>query len=261
MALQITPAIGATDVTVDAPVRVDYPAGQLDAIWSPMRAGNFIVLRTTEGGMPVAGSSQRQGDSVFFVPAAALAAFTDYDGTVTEDAADRLRPFRFTTGSERDQRAPLLGDDLQVTSTKVGDSCTTGKGGKGGFRIDVSFPPASDDGPPGSLEYLLHLTRASNLPEPQLRARQRNFATDRIGMSLLLRNDEAEEAICVAVHPIDGIGRVGEGRTTCLDPVDSRYFAPLCSASAGGIRAADLAGGTMTIGLFLLLARRRRGRR
>ena len=138
----------------------------------------------------------------------------------------------------------------------------------GGFRVGVFFAPATDSGPPGSIEYLLFQTRGVGVDAPILRNRVRNYPGEQITMAFVLPAEEASAPICVRIAAIDGVGNPTfsdrrDGEEACLDPVQGNYFYPLCHASAPGRAARGTGGTALALGAFgaLWLAARVRRRR
>jgi len=230
-ALEVTPASGANGVLLDAYVQVLYTPGYLAAV-DPSRT----IEVTTEDGDPVAGEAQVVGDRLFFVPDALLDPDTTYRGLAF--GFDYDFEFEFATTRRDgavDSGPPTLGSRISdITSSRVSTTC---EAPSGGYRVDVSFPPADDDGSPGSIEYLLYLTRGPTLDAPELRARARNFATSdmgRIPMAFVLTPEEAVSPVCVVVHAVDGAGNVDDDmEPRCFEPVQGNFFEALCSAAPG----------------------------
>jgi hypothetical protein len=235
---EFTPASGAQGVTLGAPIRVRFPAGLFDdpitgpaaadEVTSSLRLVSCGSLRCLDGA-DVPGRVDLVGDSVFFVPSAPLTPASWYAGEVTLD--DVASPFDFRTGTLFDTGPPDLARIRDVTPARH-TSCELDGGG---FRLDVTFAPAQDDGPEGDIEYLLYLTRGPDVIGPQLRSRVRGYATGEIVMALVLEPREAVSPVCVAVIAVDGTGRVDDDTApVCLDPVQGNYFEPLCTVTAPG---------------------------
>ena len=231
--LEVTPATGASAVTLDAYVRVEYSDGYFGLGIDPAEA---IDLRFCDGlsvvecetvGEPVAGDVQVVGDTLFFLPARDFMAGAQYAGVARGIDLDLGIAFR--TGSTVDSGPPVMGEVDAPTTARVDPSC---EAPEGGYRVDVSFPPATDDGSPGSIEYLLYFTRGAGLGAPELRRRARNFSTELVTMAFVLSPEEAVSPGCVVVHAIDGVGNVDDDmEPECFEPVQGNFFEPLCSAS------------------------------
>lgn len=237
--LEVSPASGAGGASLDAPVLVRYGAGYFDPITGPgdppstlfdlVECGDCGAVCDVTSGTPVSGLVQTQGDELIFLPDGGLTAFTQYAGRAI--GVDGELEFSFCTGGGRDTMAPGRAVMGEPSSARVGGmSCLP----DGGYRIQVYFPPATDDGPPGSIEYLLFQTRGRGIDAPTLVDRVRNFQTDRITMSFLLSNEAANAPICMQVVTVDGNGHatVPDG-DRCFDPVGHVTFQG-CSASPRG---------------------------
>lgn len=235
----VTPASGAGGVTLDAFIKVEYTPCYFDTTGDDPE----VLFRLTNAGVPVAGSVQRYEDTVIFVPTELLEPSTFYEGTalgVTSDLA-----FSFFTGNRADTGPPVLGPIEPVTTAQLED---------GGLRVEVAFAPAVDDGPPGSIEYLLYLSRAEGLAAPELRATARSFVTELITMAFVLEPGEVLGPMCIVVHAVDGVGNVDDdGEPQCFEPIMGSFFE---SCSASGSPAA-----LWPTLLVLIALRRRRVRR
>lgn len=220
---EVTPNDSAQGVTLDAPVIVRYSSNYFDDSLNP------VSLSVLDGNsFAVEGTTEVLGDVLIFHALRPWTASTAY--RVQADGRDGNREFRFTSGtSARDQGPPVLGEIEEVTSSEVGSQCDLPEGG---YRVDVAFRPATDDGPPGSIEYALYLTRGSDVDGPTLKARMRNFATDQVTIPFVLGQEEAIAPVCVTVHATDGLGQLdADGAPACFDPIEGNFFEPLCSAS------------------------------
>ncbi len=246
--IEVTPASGAAGVTIDSPVRVRYSPGYLVTVVAPR---DLIEIRDIAGD-ELRGSVEVIGDVLVFLPAT-LEPVTAYEGVAR--GLDFDLDFSFRTSVSVDVAPPRLGNITETSSAAVDEDCAAPDGG---FRVDVSFDPATDDGSPGSIEYLLYQTRGATLEAPVLRARTRNFTTELITMAFVLRGEEAVDPICVVVHAVDGLGNVDDDQEpVCFDPVEGNYFAPFCAASPSrrqGFPFAFLTGALVVAGL----SRRRR---
>lgn len=248
--LEVTPASGAGGVTLDSPVKLRYSEGYFDD------PGAIVAVELfDEFGSPVAGETQIHGDVVFFIPDQLLDPSSFYEGTAY--GLDRDLAFNFFTGTGLDLEAPRFGDIVEIDSTSASDVCDDFEGG---YRIDVRFRPAIDDGAPGSIEYLLYLVRGPTVELPELRARARNINTELFTMAFVISPEEAVSPICVQVHAIDGTGKIdGDGNIACIEPIQGKFFEPLCDVGgAPGLAS----GGAMAFGsafaFLVLLVRRRR---
>lgn len=259
--IEVSPSSGAPNASPNAPVVVRYSAGYFGpdgpgepptTLFSLVSCGRCGVTCTVDsGGTPVSGLVQTQGDSLLFLPDGGLTGGTQYAGRAT--GIDHQITFTFCAGRTNDTAPPEAVTLETPTSTQVGPQpCLP----DGGFRIAAVFAPVSDDGPPGSIEYLLFQTRGVDVDAPVLVDRVRNFQTDRITMSFLLSNDAARQPICLQVVSVDGAGhsavRAGE---RCFDPRPQVTFQG-CGVALGRPAHAALAG--LVIAALALVARRRR---
>jgi hypothetical protein len=173
------------------------------------------------------------GDVLVFVPDTVFEPRTRYEGTAFGFDSDF--DFRFTTGSVFDAAPPTFDALTSMSSSRIEEaSCDAPDGG---YRIDVSFPAASDDGPPGDIEYFLFLTRGPSVEAPLLKKRARNQTPGEVIMAFVLDPSEASSPICVSVLAVDGVGNVSGGDDViCDDPIEGSFFEPLCSVSSVGVR-------------------------
>ena len=267
---EVFPAVSAVAVTLDAPVRVlyspEYFSGGLGGdprmlVSVQSCATSFCDLSACDApGEPVPGRVQVLGDNLVFLPDAPFLPNRAYSGVAL--GVDVELPFRFCTGSSSDSGPPILGAIDEVTSTAVDASCDAPDGG---YRVAVFFTPATDVGPPGSIEFLLFQTRGPGIESPVLRRRVRNQTPDRVTMAFVLPPDEATSPICVRVVAVDGVGNIDLSDAemsgqTCVDPVQGNFFYGLCGVSARGNAGAP----PWPVGLLGLCAlvvwRRRRAR-
>ncbi len=255
--LEVTPATNATGVTLDAPVKVRFSPGYFElpgvdpaSLIELRRCGELSAVECETLGEPVAGEVQVIGDrTLYFVPAHDLSPRELYAGVVR--GIDQDLGIAFRTGFSADVGPPQLGTVDTPTTAQVGPSC---EAPAGGYRVDVSFEPATDDGSAGSIEYLLYLTRGGGLEAPELRRRARNFSTGLVTMAFVLSPEEAASPVCIVVHAVDGVGNVdADMEPRCFEPITGDYFEPACNAGAAG------SGGWLGL-LGVLLFRRRRGR-
>ncbi len=257
------PAVGAPGVTTDAWVRVRYtsgyfepggPGGDPASLFGLFRCG--VCGDTCDSGDPVAGHVEVYGDDLFFVPAAPLDPRAQYGGEAA--GLETSLSLRFCTGAGPDRSPPSFGQDLRVSSEEVGPGCELPDGG---FRVGVFAGAATDDGPGGSLEYFLFLTRADGLTAPLLVDRVRNFSAGEITLRLFLDGSQAASPVCVRLGVVDGVGNVTmSDAEECFDPVMEVAFQG-CSVSRG--RRSEMPTGAMlaVLGLSFGLARRARRRR
>ena len=225
----VTPATGAQDVTTDAWVMARFSPGY----FGPMGPGDdptrLVVLEscgscesscTLGSGRPVAGEVQVLQDDLFFLPNQPLTSHTRYVGRV--DGLEGSIPISFCTGFSPDAFSPFMTTRLDPDSVSVGESCELENGG---YRIGVYMDPASDDGPSGSLEYMLFQTRGDGITAPVLVDRVRNFAVGEITMRIFLARERAATPICVIAAVMDGVGRLTfQDDETCFDPVTKVTF-------------------------------------
>ena len=269
-----TPADGARQVSIDAPIRVRYSRGYFEPGVGPGGdPGRMIAVRRcpTDGcstlcrwadepaGAFVPGRAQVLGDNLIFYADTGWAMNQAYSGMA--DGVDGPLYFSFCTGTEPDTTPPELGSLERVTSTPIQPRCDAPEGG---YRIAAFFAPATDSiGPPASIEYLLFQTRGAGLETPVLRSTIRNFATDMHTMAFVLPPGEASEVICVRVVAVDGNGNADpsdeDASVDCIDPVQGNYFAPLCSVIGYGTRSRSLPD-VMLFGVVALVLVWRRSR-
>ncbi|MEC7522085.1 MAG: Ig-like domain-containing protein [Myxococcota bacterium] len=250
-ALEVFPADNATAVSLDAPVRARYspgyfepggpggdPTTMITLLRCPSSGSTCFTADCADGeGEFVPGRVQVLGEELVFMPSAGWEPETAYRGIAR--GVDATLEFSFCTGTGDDAGPPRLGVINSVTSTVVDEERCDAP--RGSYRISVFFEPATELGPPGSVEYLLYQTRGTDIDGPVLRDRVRNFATDEIPMAFALPPDQATSPICVTVAAVDGVGNVdyadNEGGEVCVDPVQGNFFESLCSVSAPGGRA------------------------
>lgn len=233
----VVPGSGATQVTLDAPIALTYsegyfgPDGPGDDPSSLVRleeCGDCSAPCELGSGAPVAGDVEVHGDRLYFLPAAALADATRYVGVAL--GSETSLEFEFCTGRALDSRPPTLGGLARPSSTRVGPQCGLPDGG---YRLAVSFPPATDDGPPGSIEYLLYLSRGEGVDAPRVVARAYNYSAREITMGVLLDNDAVRSPICLTLAASDGVGNVTvDPSPQCFDAITRTTFAgEACSAT------------------------------
>ncbi len=236
------PADRAPSVSIDAPLRVRYTAGYFGPLGPGGDPTTLIeVRRCASAGCDffscdetaefVPGRVQILGDELIFFPEADTWE-TSSTYTATARGRDGDRTFSFCSGSTSDDLPPVLGAIGEVRSDSIEPRCDAPEGG---YRLGVFFAPATDFGPPGSIEYLLFQTRGVGVDEPIVRDRVRNYAGDQITMAFVLTPDEAASPICVRVAAVDGVGNLDfsdlqGGEEECVDPVRGNFFYGLCSA-------------------------------
>lgn len=271
--IEVTPASGAMGVTIDAPIAVLYsrgyfgPEGPGDAPETLIRvvrcpSGTSCGLGCmADDGVDVPGSVQVIGDQLIFLADGGLEPAATYVGRAT--GVDDVLDFRFCTGAMPDVRRPELGAFIDAEPAETTAACVLPEGGR---LIGLRWEQATDDGPPGSIEYLLYLTRANGVEAPELRDRLRNYASPEVTLNLRLGPEEAASPVCVRMFAIDGVGNLSEGSPQqCFDPLTTAAFQPLCAVSAPGAARRDVRGMLAGLGSFgilaLVLAARRSRRR
>jgi MYXO-CTERM domain-containing protein len=226
-----TPAVSAPGVTLGAPIRVKYPEGYFeDPVIAADPATSIVVFEGDDSGPEVPGTARAIGDSLVFTPDAPYAPDTRYAGVAFGLDADFV--FNFRTGSSFDMGPPQLGPLQEVVATRIDeDSCDAASGS---YRIDVSFGGATDDGPPGDIEYLLYLSRGPEVDAPELRAVLRNQSAGDQIMAFIAEASEVASPVCVSIVAVDGVGNLDDtAAPLCDDPIQGSFFEPLCSASPG----------------------------
>ena len=213
----------------------------------------------------MAGRAQIVGDFLYFLRSKSCCRTA-----ATWFVRSALRSIRKSLNSRRLPREmryeiqcpPEMGEIREVRSTPTPVNCDAPEGG---YRVDVSFEPALDDGSPGSIEYLLYLTRGPGVQAPELRDRARNFTEGGDGlvtMAFVLRPNEADGPVCVAVHAVDGVGRVDRSvPARCFEPIQGNFFQGLCSVGFA-FRESNEGARTLLVqtlgGVALMLLHRRR---
>lgn len=246
--VESAPASGATDVPLNAFVRVLYPR-----CYFPLTGQDpFTSLEISVDGVPVPGTIQQGDDqTIFFVPQRLLDNARRYDVIARDFEGDFA--FSFTTGFSVDTSPPRFPEPrLTVSSSRI--PAGSADLPEGGYRVDVSFDPAVDDGAAASIEYLLYLSRGSeDLEAPELRSRARNFTTGLITMAFIISDEEAEQPLCVEVHAIDGVGRMSVDRPSeCFEPIMGSFFDG-CSVNPRGVNSGgESPGGERSNSLMLL---------
>lgn len=225
------PASGANGVTLDAPLRIRYTEGFLSDFDASTAAELLDVFSCTNA--PCSESVEATGelsivdDQLFFVPTPSWNPFTQYRGVAR--GTDRNLPFGFTTTSTVDQAPPAFSGGLSVNTEPTQDPCYR-EGDPGepehGYRVEVTFAPATDDGAPGDIEYQLFLTRGPGVEGATLVAQTRNFgATERVSLAFYIDEQAAEQTHCVDLIVIDGVGKVTRSRdAACFNATLGRDF-------------------------------------
>ncbi len=257
----VTPSDSAPGVTLDAPIYVEYSPGYFGPEGPGEDPTTLISLlgcgpcgSECVPGTPVSGLVQVHGDRLYFLPDEPLLEGTQYRGHA--GGLEIELDFGFCTGRSFDRSPPRLGGALRSSSTRVDAQCDLPDGG---YRLAVSFSPATDDGPPGSIEYLLYLSRGAGLDAPRVVARTRNYASEEITLGVLIGPEDARTPICLTLAATDGVGNaVVSEESQCFDPITRTVFSGACSASPGTARASALgiAAGLALLGA--LVTRRRR---
>lgn len=261
--VEVTPSVGAQAVTLDAPVIVLYSAGYFGPEGGPgdppetlirvgvcpLDTGCGVPCDLDAEASPVPGTVQVIGDRLFFQPDDLLDERRQYVGSA--GGLDGALDFRFCAGRALDARPPAPPQFVEATPDVSGESCALPDGGR---RIGLRYRPSTDDGPLGSIEYLLFLTRGAGVDEPQLRDRFRNTSTDEALLRLLLTQEESAEPVCVRVLAVDGVGSISEPTPEeCVDPLTAAAFQPLCAVDPGAARHGRgsllLAAAALAIGL------------
>ena len=93
-----------------------------------------------------------------------------------------------------DTGPPVLGAFIDATPSDATAECVLPDGGR---LVGLRWEQAVDDGPAGSIEYLLYLVRATNVESPQLRDRVRNYPSPEITLNLRLSVEEIGAPVCV----------------------------------------------------------------
>ena len=236
--IEVTPATSASQVTLDAWVKVLYSPGYFsidggdpERDFELRRCAALSIFECETEGERVAGETQVVGDTLYFLPSRNFASNEVYVGVARGIDLD-LR-INFRTSMSIDRSPPRLGSVGEPTTTRLDPGCDAPEGG---YRMDVSFVPAVDDGSPGSIEYLLYLSRGAGLEAPELRSKARNFSTTgEIPMALVLSHEEAASPACIVIHAIDGVGNIDDDMSPlCFEPIQGNFFEPACAVGSGG---------------------------
>lgn len=237
-------------VTLDAPIEIRYTPKFFDTYG---RQATAIDVFDSATGNPVPGVVEvAASDLMFFLPNGGWQPTTSYDGRVYGQGMEI--DFNFTTGTTVDRSPPIAGRILDVTPHPGSEVAAVGPGSE---RVDIDFQSATDDGPIGSIEYQIYLTRGHGIDAPVLRLRKLGQEPGApIPAAIGLTAYEAEQPACVAVVAVDGVGKTDVSNEDCFDPVVGSFFQPLCSAG-GTPHLPGVLGLVMPIGLVLWVRRRR----
>lgn len=261
--VEVTPSVGASGVTLDAPVMVRFSAGYFGPDGPGEAAADAVRVWRCEDSpvcLPCAAEDAVQveariavyGDLLAFVPEVDLDPNACYSGLAT--GVDGDLEVKFATGARRDMGPPILGAVTAITPIGVGPSCEMEEGG---YRVTFFVEPPLDDGPAGSLEYLLYLTRGPGVRAPVLRDSIRNQGSDSL-LLLRLAPDEGHEPVCARIAVRDGVGNLTIGEEEhCIDPITAASFEG-CAVSAAPCRAWPVVAALLAL---VLAGRRRRAGR
>ncbi|MEM9192636.1 MAG: hypothetical protein AAGF12_25905 [Myxococcota bacterium] len=232
---EATPAFGVRGVTLGAPVRIRYTDGFFTGGVFEGDPAEIFSLRLAETGELVPGRVEVILDTLIFTPDAPYLPMTEYEAVALGTGGSAFNP-TFVTGDAFDTGPPDFGNISDVRAFEQDRSCDAPNGG---FRIDVTFEAATDDGPDGDIEYLLYLSRGPNVEAPELQRRVRNQTPGGVIVAFNLEPEDAVSPICVAVHAVDGVGNVDDdGQPRCEDPIQGNFFEPLCAVEAPGVAGA-----------------------
>lgn len=252
------PASGAQDVPVNARLEVRYPADYFTLTGAELASTVRISRVDVEDDVPgdyelVTGAGF---DAVFFFPDAELIPGARYRIEALGFDGDLIAEFRVV--DDLDLAEPQLGS-IDVASAEAFDGCDASDpccATPDGYRVDVEFSPATDDGALGSIEYLLYQTRGPDLAAPRLVDRVRNFSTSTISMAFLVSAEEASGSLCLVAFAVDGQGNLDDDMEPyCFEPIVGNYFEPICAAGGSGPRRLPV--GALGFALMLLALRRR----
>jgi MYXO-CTERM domain-containing protein len=233
----------------NAPIKVRLTDGFLQDLGLE---GVLVSASHAATGEPTPGALMEAGpDLVFFTPDAPWDALTQYDVRV-QAGLDEI-DLCFDTSAIFDTEPPRLGRILEVTPRP--DSVAADLE-EGALRVDVEFEAATDDGPLGSLEYFIYLTRGWGVDAPMLLWRARH-QTEVVAAGLALPAEQTVAPACLVVVAMDGVGHTDATDPRCFEPLQGNFFEPLCSVgSMGG--AGGAAGMVGPLAVALIVARRRR---
>jgi uncharacterized protein (TIGR03382 family) len=258
----VVPVSGAQAVTTDAPIVLTYSEGYFGSGGPGDDPSTLVRLEACGDcgascalgeGVPVAGVVEVHGDRLYFSPSGGLGPATRYVGRAL--GSETVLDFELCTGRSIDVEPPNLPGLRRPSSTRVGPQCGLPEGG---YRLAVTFDRATDDGPPGSIEYLLYLSRGEGVEAPRVVARAFNYSASEITMGVLLTNEEVRVPICLTLAAVDGVGHATVDDTAqCFDAITRTTFAgEACAATPARGGTAGLTLGALSVAL---LARRRRG--
>jgi hypothetical protein len=262
----VAPGSGAALVTLDAPIVLTYSEGYFGPDGPGEDPRTLVALEECGDcsgacvlgeGVPVPGAVEVHGDRLLFVPEGALADATRYVGAAV--GSETSLSFEFCTGRSVDTGAPRLAGLPRPSSTRVGPQCGLPDGG---YRLAVSFPPASDDGPPGSIEYLLYLSRGPGVEAPRVVARSYNYPAREITLGVLLSGEAVREPICLTLAAVDGVGNATiDPVPQCFDALTRTTFAGEACRATPGRRSGGSLGLVVAVLAALLGRRAARSRR
>lgn len=260
------PASGASGVALDAPLRISYSQGYLADFDSTTVAELLEVFLCVDEAcidrLEVTGELSIIDDELFFLPSASWNAFARYRGTAL--GTDRNLPFTFVAGSTVDSGPPTFSGSLSVNAEPTQDPCykegDPGEPGQG-YRVEVSFAPATDDGSPGDIEYQLFLTRGPDVDAPRRVARTRNFgATQRVSLAFYIDEASANDTYCVDLITLDGVGNITKSDAPeCFNATLGRDFVG-CSIQKDPQNSSLVWYFLIAVALPLARAKHRRGR-
>lgn len=231
----------------NAPIKVRLTDGFLDELGLE---GVGVWVHHAETGEPVPGDLTDVGhDTVYFTPESPWEAGAQYDA-VLQAGLDEMG-LCFVASHDFDTEPPRLGPILSITPRSDGSADDLEEGA---LRIDLEFEAATDDGPLGSLEYFVYLTRGEGLSGALLLWRGRHQA-DVMVAGLVLPRAYTVAPVCIAILAVDGVGHTDTVGPACFEPLQGNYFEPLCTAVPGAPRGSPIGVGCLV--LAALVFRRR----
>lgn len=243
-ALQLTPVPGGAEpATVDSPIVARFASDVAVADFEPEVLLKLVEVAEDGSALAVEGAyatEPSQPNVLVFQPTDGLSPESSYRVELLDPLDGSERALSFATGDVPDEDPPHFAESARLTLRGA-----RSKADCDGFRVDVVFAPALDDGPRGSIEHLVYQTRGAGLKAPVLRSRVRPSMGSDVSTSFLLDADQALDPVCVLVLPVDGTGRVGEPLgPRCFAPAGSARFVGLCTS-----RPASTSGGLPLLGL------------
>jgi MYXO-CTERM domain-containing protein len=234
----------------NAPIKVRLTPGFLD---QPGIGAVAIRVFDTVAEEDVPGELQAAGDDVvFFVPHEPWRAGAQHDVWVQAQFSEL--DLCFVTSFAFDTEPSVMGRILRVTPRP---DTALDELEEGALRIDVEFEAATDDGPLGSIEYYLYMTRGYDVATPVLMWRARHQTITMVAGVALSARQKVEPA-CFVVVAKDGVGHTDASEPACFEPVQGNYFQPLCSA---GTAPGGGGGGWAMLAFLVAIAAARRVRR